>query len=101
MSSLSLPTARAGITSRVNSSLTDVVYGVAAVNAPSSISYRLVMIDLLTTIDDRFVYDQVDGHVRYVCMEFVYYNLTLASQSRLGASTFVKMMQRAFRNGVL
>ncbi|KAF5863450.1 hypothetical protein ETB97_010081 [Aspergillus alliaceus] len=30
------------------------------------LSYRSVIIDLLTTIDDRFVYDQVDGHVRYV-----------------------------------
>jgi hypothetical protein len=30
------------------------------------LSYRSVVIDLLTTIDDRFAYDQVDGHVRYV-----------------------------------
>ncbi|KAJ5143823.1 uncharacterized protein N7515_002610 [Penicillium bovifimosum] len=30
------------------------------------LSYRSVIIDLLTTIDDRFTYSQVDGYVRYV-----------------------------------
>ncbi|KAF7591092.1 hypothetical protein BBP40_001991 [Aspergillus hancockii] len=30
------------------------------------LSYRSVIIDLLTTINDRFAYNQVDGHIRYV-----------------------------------